>query len=126
MCHRLVCARQVSLGTFLPALPICPHGHPHTWVLRRAASMKMMLSFLLMAISQVLSLELALIHCIHTCPLQASMILCAAPCVLGTGDGSLWEGWFCCSGKGASSCLCPSSSSFDELPPIPAYWGGAT
>lgn len=78
MCHRLVCARQVSLGTFLPALPICPHGHPHTWVLWRAASMKMMLSFLLMAISQVLSLELALIHCIHASELDP---LCCSLCL---------------------------------------------
>lgn len=59
--YRFACAWQTPLETFLQTLPICPDGHPRTWVLWVAASMKILLFFLLAAVSQLLSLGLAVL-----------------------------------------------------------------
>lgn len=53
------CAWQTPLETFLQALSICPDGHPHVGVLWGAGSVKILLFFLLTAVSQLLSLGFA-------------------------------------------------------------------
>lgn len=74
--YRFTCAWQTPLETLLQTLPICPDGHPHTWVLWVVASMKILLYLLLTAVSQLLSLGLAVfLMCPH---LQMSTILCVS------------------------------------------------